>query len=191
MPTPRHTHCVSRWARHYSWSQDFLDFGDFIKYGHSCTRHSSSGKRCCAWRNVPMILRSLSSPTLPFGATGFFLGTLPAARMHLEEAITRYTPDQRRALVFRMGQDPGVGCRVYAAFTLWLLGYPAQALTHIQEALGLAHELSHPFSLAYARCWAAFVSQVRRDVPAAYEQLHQAHSSAASFSMIVSATLVS
>ena len=108
------------------------------------------------------------------GATGFFLGTLPAARMHLEEAITRYTPDQRRALVFRMGQDPGVGCRVYAAFTLWLLGYPAQALTHIQEALGLAHELSHPFSLAYARCWAAFVSHCRRDVPTVHEQAEAA-----------------
>ena len=58
------------------------------------------------------------------GATWFCLGALPAARQHLEEGIARYTPDQRRAPVFRMGQDPGVACRVYAAMTLWLLGYP-------------------------------------------------------------------
>ena len=32
--------------------------------------------------------------------------------MHLEDGIARYTPDQRRAPVFRMGQDPGVACRV-------------------------------------------------------------------------------
>jgi predicted ATPase len=36
--------------------------------------------------------------------------------------------------------------------------------------LALAHKLSHPFSLAWAQCLAAWVSQFRRDVPAAYEQ---------------------
>jgi len=108
------------------------------------------------------------------GATWLFLGALPAARQHLEEGIARYTPDQRRALVFRMGQDPGVACRVYAARTLWLLGYPAQALVHLHDALALAHELSHPFSLAYAQCWAACLSQVRRDVSAVYEQAEAA-----------------
>ena len=89
------------------------------------------------------------------GVTWFWLGALPAARQHLEEGIARYTPDQRRAPVFRMGQDPGVACRAYAALTLWLLGYPEQALARLHEALALAHELSHPYSLAWARCWAA------------------------------------
>ena len=104
------------------------------------------------------------------GVTRFYLGALPAARQHLEEGIARYMPDQRRALVFRMGQDPGVACRVYAAMTLWLLGYPDQALTHLHEVLALAHELSHPYSLAFARCVAAIVSQFRRDVPTVHAQ---------------------
>jgi predicted ATPase len=103
------------------------------------------------------------------GATWLYLGAVPAARMHLEEGIARYTPDQRRAPAFRIGQDPGVACRVHAALTLWLLGYPEQSLAHIHNALALAHELSHPFSLAFARRWAAHVYQLRRDVPAAYE----------------------
>jgi predicted ATPase len=34
----------------------------------------------------------------------------------------------------------------------------------------LAHELSHPYSLAFARLCAAIVSQLRRDVPAVHEQ---------------------
>ena len=38
----------------------------------------------------------------------------------------------------------------------------------------MAHELSHPYSLAYARCWAAYVSQFRRDVPAVHEQAEAA-----------------
>jgi hypothetical protein len=58
--------------------------------------------------------------------------------------------------------------------TLWLLGYPGQALAHLHEALALAHALSHPFSLAFAWCCAAMVSQMRRDVPAAYEQAEAA-----------------
>jgi predicted ATPase len=108
------------------------------------------------------------------GVTWFCLGALPAARQHLEEGIARYTPDQRRALAFRMGHDPGVACRAFAAQTLWLLGYPEQALAHLHDALTLAQELSHPFSLAFARCWAAFVLQFRRDVPSVHEQAEAA-----------------
>jgi class 3 adenylate cyclase/predicted ATPase len=108
------------------------------------------------------------------GVTWFCLGTLPAARQHLEDGIVRYTPDQRRAPVFRIGQDPGVACRAYAARALWCLGYPAQALARLHEALTLAHELSHPYSLAFVRCWAAMVSQWRRDVPAVHEHAEAA-----------------
>ena len=108
------------------------------------------------------------------GTTWLYFGALPAARLHLEEAIARYTPDQRRALVFRIGQDPGIACRIHAALLLWLLGYPEQALARLHEALALAHELPHPHSLAHARCWAAYVYQFCRDVPAVHEQAEAA-----------------
>jgi len=108
------------------------------------------------------------------GWTWFCLGALPAARQHLEEGSARYTPDQRRALVFGIGQDPGVACRAYVAWTLWLLGYPEQALIRLHDALALAHELSHPISLAFTWCLAATVYQLRRDVPAAYEHAEAA-----------------
>jgi predicted ATPase len=52
----------------------------------------------------------------------------------------------------------------------WLLGYPAQALARVHEALTLAQALAHPYSLAYAQCLAAMVAQFRRDVPAVHEQ---------------------
>jgi predicted ATPase len=108
------------------------------------------------------------------GLTWLYLGALPAARQHVEEAIAHYTPDQRRAPVFRMGLDLGVSCRTYAAETLWLQGYPEQALAHLYEALTWAHALSHPYSLGWARCWAAMVYQCRRDVPAVHEQAEAA-----------------
>jgi class 3 adenylate cyclase/predicted ATPase len=104
------------------------------------------------------------------GWTWLMTGVLPTALQHAEEAITRYTPDQRRAPVFRMGYDPGMACRVGAAVTLWLLGYPAQALVHIHNALTLAHELAHPYTLAVVQWWVALLAQFRRDVPAVHEQ---------------------
>ena len=108
------------------------------------------------------------------GFTWFNLGVLPAARLHLEAGSARYTPDQRRAPVFRIGQDLGVACQANAARTLWLLGYPEQALARLRDALALARGLSHPFSLAFAQCWAAFVSQLRRDVSVVREQAEAA-----------------
>ena len=46
--------------------------------------------------------------------------------------------------------DPGVVCLSYLAWTLWLLGYPDQALTRSHEALTLAQQLSHAYSLEFA-----------------------------------------
>ena len=51
-----------------------------------------------------------------------------------------------------------------------MLGYPEQALARVQEALALAHALSHPYNLANSWCYAAFVAQFRRDVPAVHEE---------------------
>jgi predicted ATPase/class 3 adenylate cyclase len=103
------------------------------------------------------------------GTTWLCLGALAAARSHLGEGIALYTPDQSRTPAFRMGHDPSVGSRAHAAWSLWLLGYPEQALARLHEALALAHALSHPFILAYARCMAAATSQFHRDVAAVHE----------------------
>src|SRR5439155_9201634 len=65
-------------------------------------------------------------------------------------------------------------CRAYTAWTLWCLGYPAQALARLHEALALAHALSHPYSLAWAQSMAAFVYQWRRHALAVHEQAEAA-----------------
>jgi len=58
--------------------------------------------------------------------------------------------------------------------TLWCLGYPEQALARLHDVLALAYELSHPFSLALARCYAAYVYQFLRDVPAVHDHAEAA-----------------
>jgi class 3 adenylate cyclase/predicted ATPase len=97
------------------------------------------------------------------GTTLFFLGELAPARGHLEQGIALYDPQQHRSLAFRYGADPGVICGLYAANVLWVLGYPDQALASIHEALTLARELAHAFSLAFALNHAANLHQFRRE----------------------------
>src|SRR5262249_21758316 len=59
-----------------------------------------------------------------------------------EQAIALYDPRQHSSLAFLYGgEDPGVTCRGFAAWTLWSLGYPDQALKRSYEALTLAQEL--------------------------------------------------
>jgi predicted ATPase len=93
----------------------------------------------------------------------FYLGEFVRAREHAEEGIARYAPQQHHAQAFRYGNDPGVCCRSFAALALWVLGYPGQALQRSEEALEWAQELAHPFSLAFALSYVAYVHQFRRE----------------------------
>jgi TOMM system kinase/cyclase fusion protein len=101
--------------------------------------------------------------------TLFSLGEMAAARAQAEQGIALYHPHTHHAHVFTYGQDPGTSCLAYAALALWYLGYPEQALQRCHEMLKLAHELSHPFSLAHALYFGSLLHQHRREVHEARE----------------------
>src|SRR5262249_44338982 len=103
------------------------------------------------------------------GATAYYLGEVPLGRVHLEQGLALYDPQEHRPLAFRYGLDLGVWCLSYAAIPLWLLGYPDQALQRSREALTLAQELSHPVSLAAALFYIAITHHMRRDSDAVQE----------------------
>jgi predicted ATPase/class 3 adenylate cyclase len=104
------------------------------------------------------------------GATSLFQGEPAAARVHLERGIALYDAQGGRQRALSGGMDHGVTCRSYAAWALWLLGYPEQALTKIHDALTLASELSHAFSLAFALNYASMLHAWRREVHLAKER---------------------
>jgi predicted ATPase len=104
------------------------------------------------------------------GQTMFWLGEMAPARAHLEQAMALYDPRQHRSHAFVYGQDPSVACRGFAGWPIWVLGYPDQALQSTHEALTLAQELTHPFSLAFAMIMTAVVLQFRREAQAVQER---------------------
>ena len=95
------------------------------------------------------------------GMTLLWRGMFVRARDHLEAGSRLYDPEQHRAHAFRFGNDPKVACLVHEAFVLWVLGYPDQALVISHEAVTFARDLGHPFSLAQALTYSAFIHQCR------------------------------
>ena len=98
------------------------------------------------------------------GSTLFWLGAVASAHTHFIQGLALYNPQQQSASALLYGEHAGVMCRSYTASTLWYLGYPDQGLVQSQEALTLAQQLAHPFSLNIALSMATVFYQVRRQV---------------------------
>ena len=75
-----------------------------------------------------------------------------------------------RAHALRYGQDSGVTCRLFGAWSLWMPGYPDQARQWSEEALTYAQGLLHAFTLAQALLFSVIVHQLRREAAMVQEQ---------------------
>ena len=97
------------------------------------------------------------------GYTQYDIGNFARAYEQFEQAMAIYSPQLHSRAVRYGGTDPGVGCLCFMAMALWYRGYPGQALERVNEALRLARELAHPFSLSVSLSLAARVAQFRRE----------------------------
>jgi predicted ATPase len=104
------------------------------------------------------------------GTTLHNFGTAAEAHTHFTQGLALYDAQQHRASTFLYGEDAGIVCASQDAWTLWYLGYPDQALARSQEAVTLAQQNVHPFSLGLALVFAAVVHQSRREVPAVHQR---------------------
>jgi predicted ATPase len=95
----------------------------------------------------------------------YALGEFTLARDHMEQSIALSDPQKDNHLM--------MSCLSFAAWTLWYLGYPDQALKRSQEALALVEGLSPPFSRAYALVCAAKFYLLRREEPLARERAEE------------------
>jgi predicted ATPase len=93
----------------------------------------------------------------------FHMGEFAVARHNQERGLALYEPDKHRCLTAVYGEDPGFGCLVYGAATLWHLGYPEQALRSVQAFRSLAAGMSNAFDVAQALYYGAFVHLCRRE----------------------------
>lgn len=100
----------------------------------------------------------------------YSLGEIVPARWQLQQGMALYVPQLLDTQSRRNAAGTQIACLIHVAFILWAQGYPDQACTHAHDALSLAHELSHPFTLAFALFGTAVVHIYRREVQAVQEK---------------------
>jgi class 3 adenylate cyclase/predicted ATPase len=102
-------------------------------------------------------------------------GDVIAGQAACEHGITLDTrPLHGIAASGRTANDPGVACRTFAGWSLWVRGYPEQALRKADEALTLAQALANPFVRSHALVFVAWLHQYRREIPAMRERVEAA-----------------
>jgi tetratricopeptide (TPR) repeat protein len=141
-------------------------WGLFLLYNARAEHETAQGlaEQCLSLAQRLDDLALLLEAHLPLGTSCFYLGQLPQAHAHFEQDMRLYNPQQHHALAFRYGNiDPGAACLAFAGCTLWLLGYPDQALERVNEALTLAQHLEHPYTLARVLYWTTLLHQLRRE----------------------------
>jgi predicted ATPase len=110
-------------------------------------------------QNPDMLIRAHES----VGSTYSFLGRFDEAKAHLLAAKSLYDPARHRSQVLPYTQDPGITARIILARTLWILGEVDQVEALSQEAIGMARELEHPFTLAFALATVSWIYATVRD----------------------------
>jgi class 3 adenylate cyclase/predicted ATPase len=97
------------------------------------------------------------------GSTLLWMGAFASAHTYLAQGIALHDWQHDHTSTFLYGEEAGVICRSLDAWTLWGLGYPDQALTRSVEAVSLAQQIVHPWSLAFALASRVGCHQLRRE----------------------------
>jgi predicted ATPase len=143
-----------------------LTFHHYVRSEHQSARDLADQALAAAKRSGDPLLVALGH--WYEGVVFFALGEYGTSRAYLGQVIADYDPERHhRSFVALHGSDAGLSALSYDACSLWCLGYPEQAVTKGREALAMARELGHPFTLVdvltYAGC---MLDAMRRDGPA-------------------------
>jgi predicted ATPase len=91
-------------------------------------------------------------------------GLVAATLADTERGIALYREHQHRLHAYEYGgHDTGVCAHGHRAVTLWIAGFPEQAVRASEAALALGQRLDHPPSLAHAAWWSATLRQLLRE----------------------------
>jgi predicted ATPase/DNA-binding winged helix-turn-helix (wHTH) protein len=114
---------------------------------------------------------SLVAAHSALGVASIYAGELEVALDHCERAIDLYGRHESEATPSYTSRlsDPRVTSTVYAAWALWMLGYPDRAAARAREALLLVRSLDHPFGRSYVCHLTAGVHQWRGEQQAVQE----------------------
>ncbi len=100
------------------------------------------------------------------GVSTFWQGSFLTSKLHFEQALTSYRPENLPLHISNYSQDPKIICMVRLAFSLWYLGYPDNAWSKVNEALACARNLDHSPTLLYILHIASAIAALKFDLQA-------------------------
>jgi class 3 adenylate cyclase/predicted ATPase len=118
--------------------------------------------------------RASSDPALPMvahrmmGSTLLTIGEFRSSANHFAETIKLSATRGKRSLYNLYMVEPQAASLLLSSWDLWFLGYPDQSLSRVTEALALAQELGHPYTVAFAHYMTSVVHLLRGDTARAF-----------------------
>jgi predicted ATPase len=103
------------------------------------------------------------------GSTLLTIGEFQSSRNHFEEAIRLSLSKGKQPLYNLYMVEPQAASLLLLSWDLWFLGYPDQSLSRVSEALALAQDLGHPYTVAFAHYMSSVVHLLRGDAARALE----------------------
>jgi predicted ATPase len=119
--------------------------------------------------------RALSDPVLlmvahrVMGSTLLTIGDFQSSANHFEETIKLSSSKRKQPLSGLYMVEPHVASLLLLSWDLWFLGRPDRALGRVSEALALAQDLGHPYTIAFADYMTSVVHLLRGDAARAFE----------------------
>lgn len=101
------------------------------------------------------------------GSTLLSAGEFLRSKQHFDEAIVLSKRRSQQSLFSRYMVEPEAASLLLLSWDLWILGYPAQALARVSDALNLARDLVQPYSIAFAHYMTSVVHLFRGEPEAA------------------------
>jgi predicted ATPase/DNA-binding winged helix-turn-helix (wHTH) protein len=116
------------------------------------------------------------------GRSLLIVGDLAGARVELEALLPTWSRSQLTGSIY-LAYDRHYRAGIALARTLWLQGYPAQAIERANETIKAAERMDHPASLVVVLAWAASVFLWTGDLRSAEEHIDSSISLAESHSL--------
>jgi predicted ATPase len=119
--------------------------------------------------------RVLSDPVLlmvahrVMGSTLLTIGDFQSSADHFEETIKLSIGKGKHPLSGLYMVEPQVASLLLLSWDLWILGHADKSLLRVSEALTLAQDLGHPYTLAFAQYMTSVVHLLRGDAARAFE----------------------
>ena len=109
------------------------------------------------------------------GSSLLTIGDFQSSANHFEETIKISRSRGKQPLYNLYMVEPQAASLLLLSWDLWFLGYPDQSLSRVSEALALAQDLGHPYTIAFAHYMTSVVNLLRGDAARAFESAEKCY----------------